>query len=234
MGLDAVEIVMLTEERFGIVISDSEAEKIRTPGMLIALVQVKVALASEKICLSQKSFYLLRRAIVRLTNVDRKKVTPNVGIRDFVTSDREVVFWPELRTALGARSWPALDFAPEIERAVSAMILGIWPCSGFIAWLSLRKIFDPLNAAICSFFIGLLVARGTAVLLKKMGKPLQTFIPRRVQTLVDLVPFVNTSDEIKWSRDDIARAVREIVEEVLAPGDKYREDADFVKDLGLS
>lgn len=38
MGMDAVEIVMLAEERFGLEIKNDEAEKIRTPGMLIDLI----------------------------------------------------------------------------------------------------------------------------------------------------------------------------------------------------
>jgi acyl carrier protein len=38
MGMDGVEMVMMTEEAFGIEISDAEAERILTPGQLIALV----------------------------------------------------------------------------------------------------------------------------------------------------------------------------------------------------
>ena len=53
MGLDGVEMVMATEERFGITISDAEAELIRTPGMLIDLVVSKVHLNSERFCRSK-------------------------------------------------------------------------------------------------------------------------------------------------------------------------------------
>ena len=45
MGLDLVELVMAVEERFGITLTDAEAEKAETPAKLIDLVVSKVQTA---------------------------------------------------------------------------------------------------------------------------------------------------------------------------------------------
>lgn len=47
MGMDGVEFVMACEERFGIEISDKEAEPIRTPAMLIELIAEKLRTTGE-------------------------------------------------------------------------------------------------------------------------------------------------------------------------------------------
>jgi hypothetical protein len=59
-------------------------------------------------------------------------------------------------------------------------------------------------------------------------------VPGRIQTIRDLIPFAMTSDKILWTREDVARVIREVVFEVLAPPEAiYHENADFVRDLGL-
>ncbi len=50
MGLDGVELVMAVEERFGIEITNAEAEKIITPGMLVDLIYSKVEATDRSIC----------------------------------------------------------------------------------------------------------------------------------------------------------------------------------------
>ncbi len=45
MGLDAVEIVMDVEDRFGITIQNAEAERVRTVGELVALIHDRIVAA---------------------------------------------------------------------------------------------------------------------------------------------------------------------------------------------
>lgn len=61
MGLDGVEIVMRTEEMFGIEIPDKIAGQILTPAALVDFVAANVPLAPTEGCLSQQLFYRLRR-----------------------------------------------------------------------------------------------------------------------------------------------------------------------------
>jgi acyl carrier protein len=51
LGLDGVEILMATEEKFGITISE-EAQNIQTVGELCELVTSKIKLTQSSLCLS--------------------------------------------------------------------------------------------------------------------------------------------------------------------------------------
>lgn len=50
----------------------------------------------------------------------------------------------------------------------------------------------------------------------------------------DLVPFAVTSDEIAWTRDQVAAIVKDLVKEQLGVSEEqYREDASFIADFGM-
>lgn len=76
MGMDSVEIVIAVEEAFGIQIEDSEAEKLLTPQQLIDVVMSKVASARSEICLTHRSFNLLRASFMRHCALKRRDITP--------------------------------------------------------------------------------------------------------------------------------------------------------------
>jgi hypothetical protein len=61
MGLDGVEIVMRTEETFGIEIPNEVAARLVTPAALVDFVAANVPLNATDECLSQQLFYQLRR-----------------------------------------------------------------------------------------------------------------------------------------------------------------------------
>jgi hypothetical protein len=226
MGMDGVEIVMLTEERFGIRIEDHETERIRTPGMLIDLVARKIGAASKGRCQSQRSFYLLRRALARVVRAPRGTIRLKTPIRRFVAREEQAEFWGKLRSEIGARSWPPLGLAREIEISRNAALFFLWIGATAALWR-----FAGYEAGIMG---GVLAAALATMFLGRVAEPFKKFIPRKISKVKDLVPYVNTSNLIQWSRDDIARVVREIVEEILSVGDKYSEDADFINELGLS
>ena len=62
MGLDAVELVMRTEDEFSITLSDEEAAAAVTVGDLYRTVLAKLDVTPG--CLTSKAFYNTRRAIV--------------------------------------------------------------------------------------------------------------------------------------------------------------------------
>ena len=74
MGMDGVEIVMTVEERFGIEISNPEAEQIVTPGELIDLVLRKVTTSETATCPSRRAFHAVRRALIMELNCNRNTV----------------------------------------------------------------------------------------------------------------------------------------------------------------
>ncbi len=108
MGLDIVELVMAVEETFGVSISDAEAVRCETPADVIAVVLGKLRTIEETGCVSQRGFYVLRRALTETLGIERRSVTLDLEIRSLRcgTSDRAV--WEELKVATKARSWPSL------------------------------------------------------------------------------------------------------------------------------
>jgi hypothetical protein len=85
----------------------------------------------------------------------------------------------------------------------------------------------PLHWALAAIGAALAAAIAT-----RLTRPLCTEIPPRYSKLRALVPFAATSDSIRWTRDQVASVVKEVVIEQLGLWEgQYREDADFVKDL---
>jgi hypothetical protein len=63
MGLEGVELVMALQERFGVAISDAEAEASVTPAAVVELIFGKLRNTDERVCVSQRAFYLLRKGL---------------------------------------------------------------------------------------------------------------------------------------------------------------------------
>jgi acyl carrier protein len=61
MGLDGVEILLATEEAFGIAIPDEVAERLLTPADVVAHVASQVPTTPSAECLTQRLFYRLRQ-----------------------------------------------------------------------------------------------------------------------------------------------------------------------------
>jgi len=67
-----------------------------------------------------------------------------------------------------------------------------------------------------------------------LTKKYMTRIPRRIKTIRDLVPYAVTSEQIKWTRDQVSELVKKIVLEQLNLSEAdYREEAHFIDDFGL-
>ena len=56
MGLDGVELIMAVEEKFGISISDEEAQRVLTVGDMKRLVRAKLDITDSASCLTQRHF----------------------------------------------------------------------------------------------------------------------------------------------------------------------------------
>ncbi len=219
MGLDGVELVLSVEEGFGVSISDAEAERCATPGDLIELVHGKLQITDQRTCIRQRGFYVLRRGLMSTLGLKRSDVTLDARLADLgVPLDARTV-WVSLRDAVQARSWPELVRPP---------------------WLRVLLLTISLLtfAGICfasHWLLGLCGAGVVASISAKSTLGFRSHIPPKYSRVRDLIPFAVTSEGIAWNRDQIAALVQQLVIEQLdlKPG-VYREDAHFVKDLGLS
>lgn len=219
MGLDGVELVMSIEEGFGVTIADAEAEACVTPAAVIDLVFGKLRASDGRVCVSQRAFYLLRKGLTRTLGVSRRKVDLGADIRSFTAGRSEREVWDDLKTAVQARSWPALARPGWITASIWVLALG--------TFCALTALFHWAVAAACTV-LAAYVAVG-------LTRRFRSRIPARYSRLRELVPFAVTSDAISWTRDQVATLIRKLVIEQLGLREgQYREDAHFVKDLGLT
>ncbi|WP_426431459.1 phosphopantetheine-binding protein [Winogradskyella sp. HB-48] len=124
MGLDSVELLMSVEERFGIQIEDSEAEKIYTVQNFVDSVYDKIITNPNEKCLTQIVFYRMRKAfqILKLTD---KEIKPETKISELLTQTELKEKWHLLKTEIGLElpELVALDFNPNLGSHVK--IFGI-------------------------------------------------------------------------------------------------------------
>ena len=111
MGLDSVELVIATEETFGISISDADAEQIVTPRHLIDHVMSLVnAKPKVRPCLSQRAFHRVRRSLVTAAQVDRSSISLSTKIGDLFPKPQRVDSWQSFREVSGLTGLPDLRF----------------------------------------------------------------------------------------------------------------------------
>lgn len=219
MGLDGVELVMAFEERFGVTLTDAEAATCRTPGQVIDLLTGKLHTADAGVCVQQRAFHLLRRAVMERFTLERHAVRLETDLRTLAPpAPDHRQLWQELRLAVDARSWPALDRPPWMNALLWIVPLASIAATGqAIGWLGASG-----------------VGFAVAVMARRATNRFRNRIPAGHACLRQLVPYAATSNRVTWTRDQVASVVREIVIEQLGlPPAQYREDADFVRDLGL-
>lgn len=100
MGLGAVELVMAVEARFGIEIPDADAAAITTPRKLIDSVCAKVGAKDQAKCVSQRSFYRVRR-ILMARGIERGVITPQTRLDLLFPAAKWNQTWSKLESSLG-------------------------------------------------------------------------------------------------------------------------------------
>ncbi|QSS96670.1 phosphopantetheine-binding protein [Psychroflexus sp. ALD_RP9] len=124
MGLDSVELLMSVEDKFGIRIEDSEAEKIYTVQNFVDSVYSKIITNPNEKCLTQIVFYRIRKAVRNLKLTD-KEIKPGTKITELLSQTELKEKWHLLKTEIGLElpELVALDFNPELGSHVK--IFGI-------------------------------------------------------------------------------------------------------------
>ena len=218
MGLDGVELVMSIEEGFGVTITDAEAEVCLTPASVIDLVYGKLRASDERVCVSQRGFYLLRKGLMTTLGLMRSEVALDSKLPDSVLDQDARTIWASIRDSVQARSWPKLG-RPRWMVVLFTLVslttfVGLWSVSHWLLGI--------LGAWLVAF-VCVVTTRGFC-----------SRFPRRYARVRDLVPFAVTSEAIAWTRDQVAALVKRLVIEQLGlkPGE-YWENAHFVKDLGM-
>ena len=229
MGLDGVEIIMAVEEAFDIRIEDSEAEKILTPRNLIDLIMAKVQLSGSAVCLTHRSFNLVRGFFVRTFDRNRSALAPRTALRSLLPTGNRLALVTRFATDLGVP-------APVLERAgwLKALLLSLVGIAGFTAAFVALQLNAPLGLPILA---AVAVTGAVAVFATRFRR---TEFPKGLETIGDLSrwlmvhkPGLATPSPSAWTREQIAAQVQQIVIQQLSCEKYYHQDAHFVNDLGL-
>jgi acyl carrier protein len=225
MGLDSVELVMEFEEAFGVELKDEEVVQITTPRMAIDLILSKLDAVQQTTCLSQRAFYLLRRAFVEHLGVARSAVRPNTQLGALIATDRIVQIWPALEQTLQARVWPSLVRCRSLVAVLYALA-----CAFLLVVFALLA-----PAGIPSAIAGALIATGIFAIVATLAtERRRTQLPADIEQVRDLVPYVASSDQIQWTPEKVAHVVKMLVIEQLGLSESdYHKDAHFVKDFNM-
>lgn len=228
MGLDGIELVLALEEAFGVELEAEEVVHAVTPRLVGDLIFSKLQATDQTVCQSQRAFYVLRKAFMGQFGLQRAAVTPDMSFRELIPPEKEEDAWNDLKRSARARSWPALARPQWLRWSIRGVILGAFATVFFLLWKAFP--IGATNAAV----VGAVPATVVGLLCTVATRKFKTRIPPRFRRIRDLVPFAVTSDEVKWTRDQVSALVKQVVLKQLAiPEAKYREDANFVKDLGL-
>lgn len=231
MGLDAVEIVMATEEAFGIEITDEEAEKTLTVGDLETIVLRKLELASDAICRTQRAFHLLRKKAIQELGFARRSFRPEAELESIfpITNRRDL--WKRYGVIMQVEGWHSLG----LSKPVLTAWIATFPLAMLAAFIAVLN--NPRSSSgwiILGCGIAVFAAAGIAL------NPLRTNFPQEIRTIRDLAYSVASHnpklvEQTGFSKGDVFPMLRTIISEQLGVDkEKVQREARFVQDLGLS
>ena len=242
MGLDAVEIVMMVEDAFDVAIEDAEAERMLTPREVIEHVMRKVGRTDRAQCLTQKAFHRVRASLMRNAGLKRAQIRPDVPTRIlFPVAHRKELLRKTLEE-IGIKATPemarpkwlvGLLFVGSIAVGLAAWFWSTRPISSQSVLLNFLMaspaIIGVAAAIICAWAASKLTSG-----MKYEFKPALANVGGFSRWVVAHGTETLGAPPGQWSREQVAERVREICIDVLGCEKVYREDANFVKDLGLS
>ncbi len=228
MGLDAVELVMDVEDHFGITIQDSEAERIRTVGDLVALIHGRLAAAHESSCPTLRAFLRLRTTLRETIGDSTFRIRPRQPIAQRLTAPQRRALWKRLAALLGS---PPRDLRrPRVLRRILAASLVAILAGAVMAAAAIDIRIMPLTLALAALcMLGLHIATVR----------FRTMPPREWETFGDVaakIVGVTTATKRLQLRsvEDVLVELRPLIVKVLGVnGDEVVAGARFVEDLGL-
>jgi|CXWL01.1.fsa_nt_gi acyl carrier protein len=228
MGLDAVELAMAFEEKFTITIPDEEAERMVTPRHVIDYIYSQVQHSDTKTCLSQRSFYRLRRALQHEFGLERRAVRANTSLDSIVPRDNRRSAWARLKQAADVEQWPELSRSGTTVLAIAA---------ASVAVATAVLVADPPFA----FGAAVFAAIGSSVLLARATQTLRLHFntPATVGQLAEFLVArdperIKPLDQNGWSREQVRQVVRAIIIDHLNVEPTFSDDASFIDDLGMA
>ncbi len=226
MGLDGVELIMTTEESFGISITDEEASKIINVDDLYLLVLSKVGLASKDKCLTAKAFYLLRTVIAKRVKINRCLIRKETQLQELILLNNRKSIWKSIGLEMNM-------ILPDLTRnIVLNYALWIIPSLSFIYAINIHNFKSVLV-----FLLGISTTYGIA----KTTEPLKRYFEPKTITMEALTRkvvarnFATLSATGKnWNEIDLYQSLLEIISKQIGiPKSRIQKHHRFVDDLRM-
>ena len=231
--MDLVEIVVRTEDAFGITIPDADATRITTPRELADFVATRVPLSDEPSCLSQQAFYFLRERFQPHLSFSRQAFRPNTLLEKLVPKQNRQLVWAMLQTEVGAKALPDLARPIWLFRILAASTVFVFFYATIIIW-------NASNIGIVnSLFCGLVASIGFGYVSAVVTRPTKQHFRRSYRRVGEVVrfvvankPYVFKRNDRLWTRVQVLEVVREIVADYVG-SQEFSSDAHFINDLHL-
>jgi hypothetical protein len=215
MGLDAVELVMAVEEKFGISISDEEATKTLTVGDLKRLVRGKLEVADTAGCLTQHAFHLIRKNAMAQFGVLRSNLRPDTALETVVPQSTRCESWRNFQITLGVAELPELVRPHTVNLTItvlvlSAIVMPVWYGALHPQHFGRWMLFSAILAST--------VGWGSA----RLTRPLKTNFPQLMEK----------PRTTKWTEEEISCLLREVIIHKLGVTE-FDDNSRFVRDLHI-
>lgn len=234
MGLDAVELVMEVEDRFGIKVPDAEACRMRTVADVAAFVISQLP-RSSGICPTARSFYQFRKSLVEHGKLERRSIRPKTRL-DLLFPRRS-----KRRTVWGCigkqvKHLPRLTATPRIDK-VSYVVGSLIVAASIASFAIVYAEHGAIVAILLVPFPCIIVFR----LFIGIKDLFDVNFPRGIETVGDvartIAPIevsIENSGQRLAAQQKVLDEVRRITAEQLGlPLDKVLPESNFVKDLGV-
>jgi acyl carrier protein len=240
MGLDTVELVMAFEETFGVEIPDDAAETMLTVRDVIDYMYARVkesewreAKEGKAACLTQHTFYRVRKAAISELGVDRDKIRPMARWDELIPRSSRREAWKHFQRALATSSLPPLEKPLQIRRMITLVVVGSSIAAGLGTAISTSSLLWGISVAfIAAALSNSLMERATASQAVTFGANAET-----AGSVAELLARCETASAAPpsggWTRDEVRRLVRKIVVDHLGVEDTFSDDARFIDDLGV-
>jgi acyl carrier protein len=221
MGLDGVELLLATEEEFQIAISDEEAVKCETPGMLTDLVYSKLRKSQNELCPSMHGFYVVRKKMMDYFSLPREMIRPDSRLDELISKKNRINTWKDfLRTLSDSKTMYAPLSRPKwVKALIVATSLSVF----VITYFKTDNGLLPFVALIITGFI-----------IQVATSNLKVEFPGNFSLVKDLTRIVSTLDATVWQKEDVYNRVKEIVIEQLGVKESdVHPNSHFIDDLGM-
>jgi len=231
MGLDMVEIVMETEERFGIKLHSADFTRVRTVADFAVCVSRQLP-TSIGVSPKVMAFRRLRDLMISEAGIERRLIRPSANFDELFRNQRRST-WTKLRTK--EPRLPPLQLTYRADRLfvapAAAAILGV---IGFTAALIGARGWPK------SLVIGTVGALAFGAFVLMLNRICRTQFPKGCQTVRELcehltlyvAPADPDGQRLIW-QIRVLDEVRRISADILGlPLDKVKPESRFVEDLG--